>query len=112
MPGVTVLGLCITYFMKDNLIAKLLDPKHPIQHHLEIMACRWIAMQIQTPRILEHAPHFNTTRLHKLEIPLESAFPFVVECAPVFASVKRRIGAYQVYGLASGISLRMARLSP
>ena len=47
-----------------NFISKVVIVKNSVHNHFQIMACCWIAMQVDTSSFLQHTPHWLETNCH------------------------------------------------
>ena len=52
----------------DNLVSKILHPKHRIQHHLQVMAGGGVAVQVQAAGGLEHPVQFHQAGGHHHQV--------------------------------------------
>ena len=54
--------------MPDNLVPKLLTPEDGIAESFEVMAGSWIAVQIETACLLQHASYLNDSGCHESQV--------------------------------------------
>lgn len=75
MPNVVVRAVS----PPDNLVSERVRAEHAIEHDLEVVARRGVAVQVQRARRLEDAVHLDHSVLHPTDVVVYAPRPTILE---------------------------------